>query len=105
MESQLDRLVDGFESNPWGAGKALRELVKTGNGILSERALALIKTNPEGPGSNYLLTLLSADVAFLIKLCDPTVIATSEAVGIARRMQRLDPHFDVRVLRYIVGGA
>ncbi|HYL74136.1 MAG TPA: HEAT repeat domain-containing protein [Bryobacteraceae bacterium] len=104
MEAQIEQLVESFESNPWAAGKALRDMVKTGNGTFSVHALALIKAAPEAPGCNYLLTLLSAEAAFLDKLCDPAVISPAEALEIARRIQKLDANFDARVLRHIAGG-
>jgi len=104
MASELEQLVSSFESNPWAASKALRELVRTGGGTFSDRALALIKTSPDAPGSNYLLTLLSAEATFLNRLCDPAVVSSSEAGEIARRIQRLDSNFDVRVMRHIADG-
>src|SRR5689334_20559311 len=104
MESQIEQLVEGFESNPLAASKALRELVKTGNGTLSVHALALIKAAPDAPGCNYLLTLLSAEAAFLEMLCDPAVIAPADALEVAKRIQKLDARFDSRVLRHIAGG-
>jgi hypothetical protein len=104
MESQLEQLLEGFDTNPLVAGKGLRDLVKTGNGTFAEHALALIKTAPDAPGSNYLLTLLSAEAAFLDRLCDPVVISAAEALEIAKRIHRLDPRFDARVIRHIAGG-
>lgn len=104
MESEIEQLLEGFETNPLAASKALRELGKTGNGTFSEQALALIKAAPDAPGCNYLLTLLSAEAAFLERLCDPAVISPADALEIARRIQKLDARFDSRVLRQISGG-
>ncbi len=102
--AEIEQLLEGFETNPLAASKALRELVRTGNGTFSVHALALIKAAPDAPGCNYLLTLLSAEAAFLERLCDPAAISPAEALEIARRIQKLDARFDSRVLRQISGG-
>ena len=101
MESQLQQLVDGFEKNRLAAGKAIRELVASDRARFIERALALLKKAPDEPGCDYILTLLSQDEHFLTKLCDPSILSLSQAAEIAKRAQKADSHFDVRVMRRI----
>ena len=101
MESDLQQLVDGFEKNRLAAGKAIRELVESDRASFIERALALLKKAPDEPGCDYILTLLSQDEHFLTKLCDPSILSLCQAAEIAKRAQKADSHFDVRVMRRI----
>jgi len=101
MHSRLSQLVDQFAHNPPLAGKAMREMLESDGSTFTQQALALLKTVSVDPGSNYVLTLLLRDAAFLSKLCDPDLFSLAEATEIARRLQKLDPSFDVRIIKQI----
>jgi len=105
MHSRLSQLVDQFAHNPPLAGKAMREMLESDDGTFTQQALALLKTVSVDPGSNYVLTLLLRDAAFLSKLCDPDLFSLAEATEIARRLQKLDPSFDVRIIKQIASAA
>ena len=79
----------------------MRNLAETDRPGFTRSALEMMKTIPDGPGTNYLIALLLQDVSFPSKLCDPAVYSLSEAAHVARRVQKIDPRFDVGVARQI----
>jgi HEAT repeat protein len=101
MHSRLSLLVDQFAQNPPMAGKAMREMLESDGSTFTQQALALLKTLSVGPGSNYVLALLLRDASLLSKLCDPDLFSLAEATEIAKRLQKLDPNFDVRIIKQI----
>jgi hypothetical protein len=105
MQAHLRLLVDQFAQNPPLAGKAMREMVESDGNTFTQQALNLLKKVPVGPGSNYILTLLLRDTSFLSKLSDPDLFSLAEATEIAKRVQRLDPSFDVRIVKQITSAA
>jgi HEAT repeats len=105
MQSHLRLLIDQFAQNPPLAGKAMREMVESDGNTFTQQALNLLKTVPVGPGSNYILTLLLRDTSFLSKLSDPGLFSLPEATEIAKRVQKLDPSFDVRIVKQIASAA
>jgi HEAT repeat protein len=105
MHSRLSQLVDQFAHNPPVAGKAMREMLESDGSTFTQQALALLKTVSADPGSNYVLTLLLRDASLLSKLCDPDLFSLTEATEIARRLQKLDPSFDVRIIKQIASAA
>jgi hypothetical protein len=105
MHSRLSLLVDQFAQNPPLAGKAMREMLENDGSTFTQQALALLKTVSAGTGTNYILTLLLRDASFLAKLCDPDLFSLAQATEIARRLQKLDPSFDVRIIKEIASAA
>ncbi|HEY6393610.1 MAG TPA: HEAT repeat domain-containing protein [Bryobacteraceae bacterium] len=101
----LRLLVDQFAHNPPLAGKAMRDMVESDGSTFTQQALGLLKTVPAGPGSNYILALLLRDASFLSKLSDPDLFSLPEATEIAKRVQKLDPSFDVRIVKQIASAA
>jgi len=105
MQSHLQLLVDQFAQNPPLAGKAMRDMVESDGNTFTQQALGLLKTVPVGPGTNYILALLLRDPSFLSKLSDPDLFSLPEATEIAKRVQKLDPSFDVRIVKQIASAA
>src|SRR6266567_1461118 len=105
MPSLLSLLVDQFAQNPPLAGKAMREMLENDGSTFTQQALALLKTVSAGTGTNYILTLLLRDASFLTKLCDHDLFSLAQATEIARRLQKLDPNFDVRIIKQIASAA
>jgi HEAT repeat protein len=105
MQSHLQLLVDQFAQNPPLAGKAMRDMVESDGNTFTQQALGLLKTVPVGPGTNYILALLLRDTSFLSKLSDPDLFSLPEATEIAKRVQKLDPSFDVRIVKQIASAA
>ena len=105
MHSRLSLLIDQFAQNPPLAGKAMREMLENDGSTFTQQALTLIKTVSAGTGTNYILTLLLRDASFLTKLCDPDLFSLAEATEIARRVQKLDSNFDVRIIKQIASTA
>lgn len=105
MQAHLQLLVDQFAQNPPLAGKAMRDMVESDGNTFTQQALGLLKTVPVGPGTNYILALLLRDTSFLSKLSDPDLFSLPEATEIAKRVQKLDPSFDVRIVKQITSAA
>src|ERR1700681_955398 len=102
MESTIRKVISEFVENPLQGSRALRSLYEKDQTGFFERALPVLREEPDSPGFHYLITLLLSQGLLLAPLCNPQVFSLDEAKRIARRLRLVDSHFDVRLLRTLV---
>lgn len=102
MEAAIRKIISEFVENPMQGSRALRLLFDKDQSGFFDRALPVLREEHDSPGYNYLLTLLLSQGELLKPLCNPQVFSANEAKRIARRLQMVDPHFDLRLLRTIL---
>lgn len=103
MESAVRKILDDFPASPARAAKALRALIDGDENAFFEAVLPILRSSAETQGFQYLLTLLLSKGILLRPLCDPTMFTLAEAVHISKRLKQVDPGFDVRLLRALIG--
>src|SRR5579884_1621524 len=102
MESAIRKVISEFDSRPMQAARSMRSLFDQSPTTFFQRALSLVRTEPDSAGYNYLLTLLLSQGLLLKALCDPELFTLEEATRIAHRLLQVDPTFDVRLVRSLI---
>lgn len=99
MESAIRKILAECDSHPVSGATALRSVLQRDRNRFFEAALPIIREAQDSQGLNSLLTLLLSEGMLTDALCDPSMFTLDEACAIARRLKRVDPQFDVRLLR------
>jgi HEAT repeat protein len=97
--SILARVVEGFGSNPLVARRAMHELFESDATRFRNDAVSILAGSAEGPGYQFLASLLSANNLVLDVFFDPSVAPLDTARAVARRVLKLDSLLDVKVVR------
>jgi hypothetical protein len=102
MGSKLDKLIEGFPSNPVASGKFLQRLFADQPRQFFLDALPLLRTAPDTPGFYYVLALLHSQNFVLKNLCDPALFTKQESIALAKRMSRVEPLFDMKLAKMLL---
>jgi hypothetical protein len=98
----LSELVSAFGSNPVLARRAMRELMAFAPAKSYSASLQLLKQGAEGPGTDFLISLLLENDLLILALADPTAFPLNAAVQLARNLCRLEPRLDAKLLRHVM---
>lgn len=99
MVHAIEQWLAEFPSDPVKAGAALRRIADSVPGAFLEQCLPWLRTAPDGPETDYLLSMLYSRGLLLPKLCDPATFSRAEAVLLAQRLVKLDPQVRLRMSR------
>ena len=102
--SFLEELVDGFESQPKEARRAIRKLMLHDNLRFFSSACRILKSGLETPGHEYVMKLLLEGDVLLAPLADPNVFAMDTAVALAQALILFDPLLDFKLMQLLFGG-
>ena len=103
MKSDLNRAIDEFTATPMAAGKAMRDLFRESDPqAFLEAAIPFVRSSPERPGTQYLLTLLLLNDLILTPLIDPAIFSFDEAIAIARQLVKIEPILDIKMMRRLL---
>ncbi len=103
VNSFLDELVAGYESNPLRTRLAFRELLSEQPGEFLRSALNLFERGMCPGASESIAKLLLANDIALSALGDPALCSLPEALGLARAAARVEPGLDVRLMKRVWG--
>ena len=95
----LAELIRAFPNNPTGFGKSMRDLADLDPRQFFADALPSLRTEEADPGRQYVLALLLSREMLLRPLCDRDLFTIEEASAIVKRLVKIDPFFDVRLIR------
>lgn len=98
----LERLAENFATRPMPTRAAMAEMFITRREEFIAEAIALIRAGKSGQGHRFILTHLTETGAFLEILVDRKLMAHDEAIELMRVSMRLEPQFDVRLMRWLV---
>ncbi|MEP7366838.1 MAG: HEAT repeat domain-containing protein [Acidobacteriota bacterium] len=98
----LERLAENFASRPMPTRAAMAEMFDTHRAEFIAEAITLIRAGKSGQGHRFILTHLTETGAFLEILVDRKLMTQDEAVELMRVSMRLEPQFDIRLMRWLV---
>jgi hypothetical protein len=104
MEQRLARIVAEFESNRMAYGKALRQMLEMDRQAFFEAALPILRSPQDSQGIQYLLTLLLNQDMILQHISDPDLFSFDQALMVARRLIRIEPLLDIKMIRGLMDG-
>lgn len=102
MGSSFASLVEGFTDNPVASGKLLQRLFLDDPKQFLIDALPLLRSAPDTQGFYYILALLHSQNLILKNLCDPLLFNKKESIALARRMSRVEPLFDMKLIKLLL---
>lgn len=98
----LERLAEMFTSRPMPTRAAMAQMFQSRRAEFIQEAITLIRAGKNGQGHRYILTHLTETGAFLEILVDRTLLTQEEAVDLMKISMRLEPQFDIRLMRWLV---
>jgi len=101
----LERLAETFALRPMQARAAIAARLAGAREEFLAEAIALIRSGGSGQGHRYILTHLTETGAFLEVLVDRAQLTAEEAVGLMKAAMRMEPQFDIRLMRWLVDSA
>ncbi len=98
----LERLAETFALRPMQARAAIAARLAGAREEFLAEAIALIRSGGSGQGHRYILTHLTETGAILEVLVDRAQLTAEEAVGLMKAAMRMEPQFDIRLMRWLV---
>ena len=98
----LERLAESFATRPMPTRAAMTEMFESRRAEFVAEAITLIRSGKSGQGHRFILTHLTETGAFLELLVDRTMMTQEEAIDLMRVAMRLEPQFDIRLMRWLV---
>lgn len=98
----LERLAEMFTSRPMPTRAAMAEMFQNRRAEFISEAITLIRSGKNGQGHRFILTHLTETGAFLETLIDRTLLTQQEAIELMKTSMRLEPQFDIRLMRWLV---
>jgi len=102
MASPLAKLVESFTVNPMVSGKVMRQLLEQDSRQFLQDSLPLLQAAPDVPGFYHLLALLQSHDLILKNICDPGMFTTQQAIALAKRLARIEPHFEIKLAKALL---
>ena len=103
--ASLERLAETFALRPMQARAAIAGRFAAARQEFIAEAITLIRSGGNGQGRRYILTHLTETGAFLEVLVDRTLLTREQAVELMTAAMRMEPQFDIRLMRWLVDGA
>jgi HEAT repeat protein len=104
-DEAMERLLAAFPNKPLQTRTALLELFERDRELFVASALRYLEEGRTGHAYRFLLAQLLESGVFVELLLERAQRSTPEAAGIMRAAMRLEPQFDIRLMRWILDSA
>lgn len=101
MSARVLALIQDFDHQPVIASGELRQQIEADRAGFVAEALETLPHVPESPGSLQVLRAIGSHPETLQRLTHPGAMSEEAAIGIARRLQALDPLLDMKLLQLL----
>lgn len=103
MPARVLALIQDFEHQPVLASGELRQWLDADRAGFISEAIETLPHVADGPGSLHVLRAICADADALQTLTNPAALSEEAAIGLARRLQAVEPFLDARLLDLLDG--
>lgn len=102
MQSLAD-IILAFSRNPGAMGKAMRDMAEVDPRAFLKQAIPVLQSGENGASEQYMLGLLVSQGLVIEAVCDPASFSLEVAISLAKRLTRLDPLLDVKLVKRTFG--
>lgn len=99
--ASLQDLTQSFAANRALVSKAIRELHETNPGAFVKDAAEILRDGEDGPGTRFMLAVLSARPDYLRFLCDPDSFTPAQSAGLIRQLKAQDARLEWKVANMV----
>ncbi len=98
----LERLLEGFSEGPLRVQAEIVDLLNQDRAGFADSTIKVLRGGRIGQGQRFLLARLIDSGLFVELLCDRSRVSGPEAIELLRIAIALDPHFDVKLTRWLL---
>jgi hypothetical protein len=103
LKPDLCRAVEEFATTPKLAAGTIRQLFDGSDAkAFVEAAIPPVRTAPERPGAQFLLSLLLFNDLIFAPLANPGIFSLEQATAVAKQLLKIEPLLDVKMVRRLL---